>query len=228
MLTIRNARVRRVLAVVIPAVAIPAVLLVSALLWRERYYNVVSLLIVLLALALFLTGFERRQTGARRLILVCVLTVLAVAGRVLPLLKPVAAITMLAGIYLGAQAGFLTGASAALLSNFLFGQGPWTPFQMFAWGMIGLLAGCLARPLRASRPLLLVCGAIAGIFFSLLMDVWSVLWFGGTFAWPVYAAALVTALPHTLLYMAGNVLFLWLLAEPVGRKLTRICRKYDI
>ncbi|MBR7091883.1 MAG: ECF transporter S component [Clostridia bacterium] len=226
MITIASRRARQLLTVLIPSILIPLVVLAGALL-RSRHYGLVSLIVVVLALMLFISGFERAQTGTRRLVLVCVLTVLAVAGRLVPLLKPVAAVTMLAGMYLGGQAGFLTGACAALLSNLFFGQGPWTPFQMFAWGLIGLLAGLAAGPLKRHRWLLLLSGAAAGLLFSAVMDVWTVLWLGEADP-AVYGAALITALPFTALYAAGNVLFLLLLAKPIGRKLERVCLLYDI
>ena len=63
----------------------------------------------------------------------------------LPNFKPVTAIVMITGIAFGPEAGYLTGALAALLSNFLFGQGPWTPWQMFSWGIVGFLTGTLYR-----------------------------------------------------------------------------------
>jgi energy-coupling factor transport system substrate-specific component len=131
-------------------------------------------------------------------------------------------------MYLGGESGFLVGSLAAVLSNFYFGQGPWTPFQMLAWGLIGLCAGLLGAPLKKSRPLLLFFGLLAGIAYSLVMDVWTVLWYDGGFRWQLYLSAMAAALPHTLVYAAGNLLFLWLLAKPVGKKLERIRIKYGL
>ena len=85
---------------------------------------------------------------------------------------------------LGSESGFLVGAMSALVTNFYFGQGPWTPFQMFAWGMIGLIAGYLGDPLRRSRIALAVYGAFSGIAYSMIMDIWTVLWYGEGFNEP--------------------------------------------
>ena len=131
-------------------------------------------------------------------------------------------------MYLGGEAGFLTGSLSAVISNFYFGQGPWTPFQMFAWGMIGLVAGFLAEPLQKNRVLLMVYGAIAGIFYSLLMDVWSMLWLNGQFSFAVYVGAIVTAIPYTIVYAVSNCIFLWLFAKPFGEKLSRVKIKYGV
>ncbi len=228
MIVIRSARTRRILRYLIPFFIIPALIAAGVFLLREKRYALIALLMVLCALILFATGFERKRTGRRRMVLVSVLTALSVAGRFIPLLKPVAAMTILSGVYLGSEAGFLVGALSAVISNFYFGQGPWTPFQMFAWGLIGLIAGYLSRPMQKSRGLLLLYGLIAGIAYSFIMDIWTVLWYNGTFNAGLYGAALLSAIPHTIAYMVSNLLFLALFAKPFGEKLGRIRLKYDI
>ena len=162
------------------------------------------------------------------MVLVAVMTALSVIGRFIPLVKPVTALTVLTAIRLGGEAGFLTGALSALISDFWFGIGPWTPFQMLAWGMIGRIAGWLAEPLKKHRAALVAYGAAAGVLFSMIMDVFTVLWYSGGFDPSLYAAAIVTALPHTLLYSVSNVAFLLLFERPFGRKLERIKRLYDV
>ena len=122
----------------------------------------------------------------------------------------------------------MTGAMTAVISNFTFGQGPWTPFQMFVWGLVGLLAGLLAEPLKRNRVALLAYGAVSGAVFSLLMDVWTVLWWDGTFHLARYAAVTISALGFTLTYAVSNVVFLLLLSKPIGRILERIKLKYDM
>ena len=228
MMHIPSARWRAFLRIALPFAAIPALVALGALVFPQRAYLLVALGVAALSLLLFAAGFERRQTGSRRMVLTAVMIALCIAGRFVPLFKPVAALTILAGMYMGAEAGFLTGALAAALSNFFFGQGPWTPFQMMAWGLIGLIAGYLAVPLKRCRPLLLVFALLAAVFYSLMMDVWTVLWYSGAPSWDLYAAAFLTALPHTALYAASNVLFLALLATPVGRKLERVRVKYGL
>ena len=230
LLLIRNAKLRRILGIVLPFVAIPAVVLCFALLSSGDNYALASLLVTLLALVLFSCGFERRKTGTRRMILVAVMTALSVVGRfvfmAIPGFKPITALVVITAMYLGGEAGFLTGALSALISNFYFGQGPWTPFQMLSWGLLGLLAGFLARPLKRSRVLLSVYGIFAGVAYSFIMDVWTVLWYNGGFNPALYVAALGTALPYTIAYAVSNVIFLNLLARPFGEKLERVRIKY--
>ncbi len=228
MVTIKSAAARSVIKKAVPFVLIPAVVLVSGLLLREKHYALVCLLISVLALLLFISGYEKKKVGSRRMILTAIMTALSAVGRLIPVIKPVTAFTILSGMYLGPEAGFLTGALSALISNFYFGHGPWTPFQMFAWGFIGLLSGYMAKPLKKSRALLLGFGFLSGALFSAVMDVWTVLWYGEGFRIETYLAALYTAIPFTLIYGASNVLFLLILARPFGQKLERINVKYGI
>lgn len=228
MITIRNKTARKVMRTVVPFVCIPGVIALGVLVPGERRYAFISLIVVILALVLFLAGFEKERTGARRLILAAVMTALAVAGRFIPFLKPVAALTALSGIYLGGSTGFLVGALTAVISDFSFGQGPWTPFQMFAWGMVGLAAGFFAEPLKKNRFLLLGFGVLAGVWYSLFMDIWTVLSYNGAWSGELYLAALAAAVPEMILYAASNVLFLQLFAKPFGEKLERIRLKYGV
>ena len=114
------------------------------------------------------------------------------------------------------------------MSGFYFGMGAFLPFQMLAWGLIGLAAGFCAKPLKKSRVLLLIFGVAAGLVFSLVMDVWTVLWYDDGFHLSLYLSAIVAALPHTILYAVSNFAFLWLFAKPFGEKLARIQLKYGI
>lgn len=227
MLVIHSRRWRKLLKWIIPLGVVPLLVLLSVVLPTGNHL-LISLSIAVFALLLFITGFERKLVGSRRLVLVSCITALSVVGRFIPFFKPITALTIIAGIYLGGESGFLVGAMAALLSNFIFGQGPWTPFQMLAWGLIGLCSGWLQLPLRRSRPFLMLWGVLSGIAYSMMMDVWTVLWYDGAFRVELYLAALLTALPHTLLYSLSNLLFLWLLARPLGEKLDRIRLKYGV
>ena len=230
LLLIQNARLRRALSVLIPFVFAPFAVLWFALGPGRGHFALSTLLVTLLSLILFSCGFERRKTGSRRMILVSVMTALSVLGRfvfaAIPAFKPITAVVVITAIYLGSEAGFLTGALSALISNFYFGQGPWTPFQMLSWGLIGLLAGFLNRPLRRSRVALTLYGVFAGMAYSFIMDIWTVLWYNGDFNSALYAAALARALPYTVVYAASNVIFLNLLSRPFGEKLDRVRIKY--
>lgn len=228
MLTIQNKRVRTLLRFVIPFVLIPTVAILGTLVFDEKKHLFISFFVAVLSVLLFLSGFEKKATGTRRMVIVAVMIAMCVAGRFIPFFKPVTAITVITAIYLGGESGFLVGSLSALLSNFYFGQGPWTAFQMLAWGLIGLVAGFLSNPLRKSRAALLTYGVLSGVVFSLIMDIWTVLWYNDNFDLTLYLAALATALPHTALYSVSNFIFLWFMAKPFGDKMERIKNKYGI
>lgn len=222
----------KLLRVLLPFVILPLTVVLGAVLLREKYYALVILAVLLLTFLFFYSGFERKKVTSRRLVVVAVMTALAALGRVvltpLPGVTPITALAALTALSLGGEAGFMVGSLAALLSDFYAGQGVWTPFQMFAWGLTGLFAGLLAKQLKSSRVLLAVYGVLAGAAYSLLMDLWSVLWLNGTFSPALYAAALGTSAPFTLTYAVTNTVLLLLLEKPFCKKLDRIKLKYGL
>ncbi|MBQ9746091.1 MAG: ECF transporter S component [Clostridia bacterium] len=212
--------------------AVPAAVALGAFVFDEKMHVFVSLCVAVIACIPFFMSLENGKTSTKKLVMLSAMTALSVAGRYvfafLPHFKPVTAIVVITGLYLGAESGFLCGALSALVSGFIFGQGPWTPFQMFAWGLIGLLAAVLSKPLKKSRAALCLFGALSGVLYSLLLDVASTLWQDGFFNLPRYLAMLVSSLPVTATYAVSNAIFLFLLAKPMGEKLERIKTKYGL
>lgn len=213
-------------------VLLPVMIVAGALVFSERAYAFVTLCGAVLVCLPFFWRFERRAVPAAELVMVAVLIAFAVVGRslfaFLPHVKPVAALVILAGMYLGGEDGFMVGAMTAILSNFYFGQGMWTPFQMLAWGAVGLLAGVLSKPLKKHLWLLALYGVFAGLLFSAIMDVWTVLWHAEGFSFARYVAAMAASLPATVTYIVSNVVFLLLLSIPIGRVLTRALVNYGL
>ena len=212
----------------IPLLVIPALVMIGAFLFSAERYLIISLGVAVLSLLLFYTGIEEKKIGSRRMVLTAIFTALSVVGRFIPVFKPVTALTVIAAVYLGAESGFLVGSLSALISNIYFGQGTWTPFQMLAWGLIGLFAGYLSAPLKKHRWALLCYGVLSGVFFSFVMDIWTVLWYNGGFSLELYLAALVSAIPYTVVYAVSNFIFLFFLAKPMGQKLERVKIKYGV
>lgn len=134
------------LSLAIMVVLVPLAVVLFTRLKQSFYLS--GLTIIVLTIAAFFLHFESRKPQARELVLLAVLCALAVASRAafgfVPHFKPMLAIVMLTGIAFGPEAGFLCGAISGFASNFIFGQGPWTPWQMFAYGIGGMLAGLFA------------------------------------------------------------------------------------
>lgn len=227
-----NIDTKKTLSVLIMLLLIPTAVILGMTVFSEKQYAFTVMAVTALSCAPFFISFEYGKHSASVIVLIAVMTALSVAGRFVfssvPGFKPVTALTVLAAIYFGSEAGFMTGALTAVISNFYFGQGPWTPFQMFAWGAIGLCAGILAPLLKKSKVLLCAFGAFAGVFFSLMMDVYTVLWQDGGFNFTRYIAAVVSSAHFTLVYAVSNVVFLAILAAPVGSGMERIKKKYGL
>ncbi len=221
---------KRSLRIVVFLVCIPAVVVALTALFPTKSYLYLSFAVLALSVIPVILRFQKKETSAFCLVLIAALSALSIVSRIafapFPGFKPVTALTVIAAICLGPEAGYLCGALTALVSNVYFGQGPWTPFQMAVWGGIGFFAGLFAAQLQKRRWLLYLYGALSGISFSLLMDVWSAIWADGSFQIRRYLALLVTGLPFTVLYAVSNVLFLLLLQKPVSSAVERVKTKY--
>ena len=204
-------------------------------LFGARGYYAVSLLMVLEAMLPFFLVFEGRRPLARELVILAVLCTLGVAGRaaffMLPQCKPVLALTILAGVSLGGEAGFLVGAVTMLSSNMLFSQGPWTPWQMFAMGLCGALAGLVFRKdgLPRKKGLLCVFGALSALcVYGLLLNAYSALLATGTLTWQSLALYCASGLAMDAVQAAATAVFLWFFTEPMLERLERVKRKYGL
>lgn len=211
---------------------IPVTVLIGLFVFDDKQYVWISLCVTLLSCLPFFIGFEKRNNDTKHLVIIAVMVALSVLGRIvftpMPAFKPITAMVVITAMCFGREAGFMTGALSAVISNFSFGQGPWTPFQMFSWGMIGLIAGLISEPLKRSRVVLVIYALISGIMYSCLMDVWSVLWADGYFNVSRYLSLLLTSLPFTAIYAVSNVIFLLFFSKPIVKILERVKTKYAI
>ena len=231
----RKLQKRTVAATLLILLLIPLTLFVGVYYFDGRKYYFISLLILLECTLPFFLIFEGRKPQARELVLIAVLVALNVAGRavffMLPEFKPVVTTTILAGVAFGGETGFLVGAMTMLVSNMFFGQGAWTPWQMFAMGIIGWLAGVLYRKgvLRRSRISLCIFGVIAStVVYGGIMNPASALMWAHTINWNILKSYYLTGVPIDLVRAIGTFFFLWLGAEPMLEKLDRIKVKYGL
>lgn len=201
----------------------------------DRKYYFISLLILLETLLPFLFCFESRHPKARELVLISTICALAIAGRtaffMLPQFKPVVAILIVTGLCFGAETGFLTGAVTGLISNFFFGQGPWTPWQMVGFGLIGGLSGLLfsSGRFRLTRPLLCTYGFVSTlVIYGGLVNLSSALIFQQSFSVSSLLSFYILGLPMDLAHALSTVFFLWFIAEPLSEKLNRIKTHYGL
>ena len=216
-------------------VLIPGTLLLGRLLPGRGYY-LTSTLVILWILIPFFLAFEGRKPQARELVLIAVLCALAVASRAafawLPHFKPIFGVILIAGIAFGAQTGFLVGAVSAFASNFLFGQGPWTPWQMLAYGLCGCIAGiCYHRKSKLSKdPLSLGLFGFVVVLFAVcpVLDTSTVLTTLTVFTPAAVIGIYTTAILTNLIQAACTFVTMLILSKPLLAKLERIILKYGL
>ena len=226
---------RTLVAAGVVLLAAPLTIFVGMYYLGDRKYYFISLLLLLEVLAPFALLFEDSRPQARELVVISVLCALTVAGRVaffmLPQFKPVVALVIIAGVCFGGETGFLVGAVSALVSNFFFGQGPFTPWQMVAFGSIGFLAGVLFRKgiLRKTRGSLMVFGGLATVLiYGGMMNPAAVLMQQSNPTAMMFLAGYAVGLPMDLIHAASTMCFLWVLSGPMIEKLDRIKIKYGL
>ena len=192
----------------------------AALLAGVEQAALAMLVVVALVLALFFAGYEASRPGLRQIMPTLVLAALAAAGRILfgpiPDFKPVSAIAIIAGATLGRRNGFMVGALAALTSNFFFGQGMWTPWQMYAWGLVGYVGGALAY------------GFASGLLYGVVINAYDIIGFVQPLTWAGAVARLATAVPFDITHGLATCVFLAALYKPWCRRINRVVVKYGL
>ena len=217
---------------------IPATLYLGTRLTGRMYYLTSTLMIVEVMLPFFF-AFETRKPQARELVTIAVMCALSVAARVviqIPGFKPMLAVVMITGIALGAEAGFMTGAITAFASNFFFSQGPWTPWQMMAYGIGGFVAGLLYRkgmlagkhPCLATAALSVTGFLLAVLVVGPLLDTCTVFTTGSKLTWKYVIAVYAAGFPFNLSFGVATAVTLLLISRPFLGKLERLKRKYGI
>jgi len=226
---------RTLVATFLILLLIPLTIYVGIFFLGDRKYYFISLLIILETMIPFCMVFESRKPKARELIVISVLCAIAVAGRaaffMLPQFKPVVALVIIAGVCFGGETGFLVGGVTGFVSNFFFGQGPWTPWQMFAFGIIGFIAGILFKKgfLRKTKASLCIFGFLATfIIYGGIMNPASVIMWQSKINWDMIKSAYIMGIPFDLIHALGAAFFLWFISEPMIDKLERIKIKYGL
>lgn len=210
-----------------------AVILLVTSLTVAEHYLLIGLIMILIALVPFFIRFERKNIQARELVLIALLAALAAVSRVpfaaLPSVQPTSFIIIICALVFGAETGLLIGVLAALVSNMFLGQGPWTPWQMFAWGSMGLIAGLLKNTWMMKRQSgRLVYGFLSGILFGWLMNLWFLLSMGESLTWQVFLSAYAASFYFDLAHALSNVFFLALFSTAWIKILQRYKKKYGM
>ncbi|MCM3764315.1 ECF transporter S component [Neobacillus niacini] len=204
--------------------------------WFEDSYLWLSFSLVFLTILFFLVRFEGRTIEPKELVLLAVLAAIAAVGRIpfasIPSVQPTTFVIMIAGLVFGAESGFVIGAVAALASNMIMGQGPWTPWQMVSWGLVGMTAGAMKNtPIMNTKLGRLGFGIVWGFLFGWIMNIWGFLGFvqsGGPIDLKAFLVYIGASTLFDTMHAVSNVVFLLLFGDIWIKILTRFKRKYGL
>ncbi|MBB4823248.1 energy-coupling factor transport system substrate-specific component [Sporosarcina luteola] len=208
-------------------------LFASILFFHYKAYLLVSLLMIASIMIPFFVRFEWRDVAGREIVLLAMLAAIAAVGRVpfagLPSVQPTSFIIIMAGIVFGAESGFIVGAVAAIVSNFFLGQGPWTPWQMYAWGMMGMTAGLLRQAwwMKSSWGKCLF-GFAWGYLFGWFMNMWIIVSNIEALSWDFFIGIYASSVYFDLAHGLSNVFFLAVFGAGWMKILQRVQRKYGL
>ena len=187
-----------------------------------RGYYFTSMCIIVISIFIFLWSFEKRKPKTREIVTLAVMTALAVVGRLAffmtPQVKPCAAIIIITGVMLGRQSGFLCGALTAFVSGFFFGQGPWTPWQMIAFGIIGFLSGVLFSKKNIkyayNKWIISIYGFLATfVIYGFILDTATVFMYTDTPKTETFVATYLSGIGFNLIHAASTFVVLFLISN---------------
>lgn len=226
---------RTILTFLLICLIIPLTIYFGIYFFGERKYFFISLLVMIETIIPFCMAFEGRKPKARELVIISVLCALAVAGRaaffMLPQFKPVIAIIIVSGLCFGGETGFLVGTTTGFVSNFFFGQGPWTMWQMFVFGIIGFLSGIFFKNgfIKVTKMSLTIFGfVITLVIYGGIMNPASVIMWQSKITSEMIISSYIAGLPFDMIHALSTALFLWIVSKPMIEKLERIKKKYGL
>jgi energy-coupling factor transport system substrate-specific component len=193
-------------------------------------WRLIATILVVLAVIAFFFEFESAAVSSKEVALVAMLgtvsAVLRVPFAVIPNVQPCTYLIICAGYVFGPVAGFMIGAVTALVSNFFLGQGPWTPYQMLAWGLAGFSAAYIRR-LGLGRIWLIVFGVIWGYLYGWIMNTWYWITFIYPLTWRTFLVYQLTSVWFDTLHAVGNAFLLGLLGMKTIGILERFKQRFS-
>ena len=193
-------------------------------------WGLTATILVILAIVAFFFEFEAAAISAKEIALVAMLGTISAVSRVpfaaIPNVQPCTYLIICSGYVFGPVAGFMVGAITALVSNFFLGQGPWTPYQMFAWGLVGVSAAYIRR-FDLGRIWLIIFGAIWGYLYGWIVNIW----FWVSFIYPLTSRTFfvyqLNSIWFDTFHAIGNAIFLGLFGMKTIAILERFRKRFN-
>lgn len=218
---------------IVVSIVIFLLLVASIIFFKYNAYLLVSLAIILIIMLPFFARFEIRNITGSEVVILAMLAAIAAVGRVpfaaLPSVQPTSFIIILTGLVFGAESGFIVGAVAAVVSNVFLGQGPWTPWQMYAWGMMGMSSGLLRNTWWMKKMWgKVIFGFIWGYLFGWFMNLWIIVSNIENFTWELFTSIYVASIYFDLAHGLSNVFFLIVFSASWMNIMNRFKKKYGL
>lgn len=217
----------------IVSITIFLLLIASIIFFKYNAYLLVSLTMIACMMIPFFARFEFRKITSREVVILAILAAIAAVGRVpfaaLPSVQPTSFVIIIAGLVFGAESGFIVGAVAAIVSNIFLGQGPWTPWQMYAWGMMGMTAGLLRNTWWIKKLWgKVIFGFIWGYLFGWFMNLWIIVSIVENLTWDLFISTYVVSIYFDLAHALSNVFFIIMFSRSWIKIMERFKRKYGL
>lgn len=223
-----------VVALIVALLSIVGIMLWQFLLASSVNYYIVSIAVLVLSMLPFFASFEAKSISPRELTLMATLIALAVVSRaafyLIPQFKPIAAVVIISAVCLGAERGYIIGAFSAFISNFIFGQGYWTPFQMVALGLVGFVAGLIFKKIKPNRFLLAIIGFVLSFaLYGVIVDASTILiMYGDNINLESVLSVYGAGVPFSAIFGLATAMFLFLFGEAFIKKINRLNIKYSL
>lgn len=207
---------------------------IIGVLWWFSYIDIwtsATLVVLFTVFGVMVFQFETRKLSSKEVSLIAMMSGLSAAARIpfaaVPSVQPCTFLILYTGYVFGPVAGFMVGAVTALVSNLFLGQGPWTMFQMLAWGLVGITAAILPK-LHFKKIGILIFGVVWGFLFGWIMNLWYWLAFIYPHTWTTLVFALGSSLWFDVLHAVGNAIFILLLGEKTMQILLRFKQRFHV
>lgn len=214
---------------------VPCMVLLVGWKMGQRKYLAMSILILFWIVFYFFILYEKREPESRELITISVIVAIGIVGRaglfmVRPF-SPIDAVTIIGGVSFGPLIGFIIGALIMFTSNIIFGQGPWTPWQMVALGIVGFVSGLFRdrEELINNRLKFSIFGFILTmvIYGGIMNPAAAIMWYE-TLTIPILKAYYISGIPYDFVHASGTAFFLWFGSKPMLEKISRVKVKYGL
>ncbi len=224
-----------IINIIIMCAAAPAAAIAGFFLLTNKTSYIAAAMIIILSMLPFFISFEKRKTGVNEIAVLASFTAAATVSRaafyMLPQIKPIAAVVIIAAISFGYEVGFAVGALSMFLSGLLFGQGVWTPFQMLGLGLVGLISALIFQKSKYKHSRLAVSitgGILVFTVYGFIVDLSSVLYLTSSFTVKSVLTVYLSGLPMNAVFAVTTAVCLFVFSKPLTKRLLRLKTKYGI